>query len=545
MMCIKRMINLLICIIFLISIGCSYANSVHYVSVEDMVSHQEVIRVLIDSAPGFGNHAASLNAMSQLRQMGFNGTYEVIYPDSEKDKVVALFGLPNDLPAVYSDNNNQDNKIKFYKESVYYDLLMQHQIQPVLLGITGAHDNRFGEYIFGANDVHSYNRNFYSNLADLTDTQIFIEWQPWYDQSEGDDRIVISGFYSVNARSSNAEPQPDGTIVSPRGKYFVYPVATLKDTKNYLQNDKIGKALNAKTPGLLQLISAIEAKDINFMPIYGCAFQKWFQEYNQKENHDYNPSGDPVRERANVYPQNIMTVLAAARYAQLSNRSALMRPMVIAVFYNYEQELHEIEHFINEDWGDYESQGGTEARAVLATLGLNNKNIFSTASVTDPDINSKLQALKPGQIMLLSMGVLPKTVFDGLFTYTADNILPPIREGEGTLNILLTTGHPHFRCEDEFGEGSDRWELDLSLVSDSELRNKLALFYGENGFCSSNSWKTDPLFYTKLGDLIIQAQDPASSLVRYFQDVKQDASIKENDRIYRGLEEALKVVNSR
>ena len=49
-------------------------------SISTFLFAQAVIRVHFDSIPyGMGNHAATINLMKRLREMGFNGKFECIY----------------------------------------------------------------------------------------------------------------------------------------------------------------------------------------------------------------------------------------------------------------------------------------------------------------------------------------------------------------------------------------------------------------------------------------------------------------------------------
>ncbi len=85
-----------------------------YNSVAEMVAEQKVIRVLLDNAPGYGNQSATVNLMSRLRQMNFDGTFEFIYPhdEDEKEKVINLFNLPKDMPDEYTYEDSSKHKIQ-------------------------------------------------------------------------------------------------------------------------------------------------------------------------------------------------------------------------------------------------------------------------------------------------------------------------------------------------------------------------------------------------------------------------------------------------
>ncbi len=64
------------------------------------------------------------------------------------------------------------------------------------------------------------------------------------------------------------------------------------------------------------------------------------------------------------------------------------------------------------------------------------------AGLGEPSTSALLENLHANQILLLSMGPLPKVVFDGLYTHTAENVWPQIREGASTLNdLILSANH--------------------------------------------------------------------------------------------------------
>jgi hypothetical protein len=285
-----------------------------------------------------------------------------------------------------------------------------------------------------------------------------------------------------------------------------------------------------KLPALKTFIEGIDTKQFNILPVYGYPFQ---EKFNRPEDDEH------------VFPQNILQVITAARYAQLNGNSELQKPLIIAVFYDYTEEATRLLQLVQQDqWGEYDlMKGATHAKNAIKTLGLRGSNVFSIVSLSDPEASKKIQALLPGQILLISMGPLPKIVFDGIYTHTATNVLPQMREGESSLSALLQTGMPHFRCisyyNDEYNDSA--WELGFELVHDDAMKNRLISFYGKNGFCAKNGWESDPLIYKKVGDLMIEAKNPSSSFSQYFADLKSDTMKPQNDRIYRGLEEALKV----
>jgi len=491
-----------------------------YHSVEDMLSAQNKIRVLIDVAPGFGNQAATVNMMNRMRQLHFKGTYEIIYPDIIKDKVISLFNLPKLLPEVYHFQD-ANGKIDFILESYYIKQLNNNLVEPISLGFSGAHDSDAITNCYDQPNCDSSrycedeeNCNHFDNFAEYTNAKVYVELQPWYDQDMAQDYIAV--------------PNTDEKIaVEPRGKYLIYPFAKFADAKNYLENTQAGRDFELKHPGLQTLVNRISRQEINFLSVYGYAFLK---QYNSAQEKEY------------PFPQNILQVLTAARVVQLSE-GQFAKPIVVAVYYNYKTEIDELNGLLNStNWGEYEASGGPQARDAINAVKLNDSRVFSMASVGDPDVNQKIKSLAPGQVLLLATGPLPKVVFDGLYSYTGANILPAIREGEGTLSMLLQTGLPHFRCTSFFDPDEGNWELGFDLVKDPKLKQELTSFYGENGFCDIDSWKNNPGIYKKLGGYMIDAKKLTSPISKYFTDLKADTANLRNDRIYRGLEEAVKVI---
>jgi hypothetical protein len=486
----------------------SNVNAVNnYTAVDKILAKQETIRVLIDYTSNFGRQTASLNMMNRLWDMGFHGTFELIYPDDNgyynaKDKMSVLFNLPPDFPAVYQFLDGKKHKIILIGENTYIEKLIAHQVPPIPFGIGGGHDDRTYELPCKKNIAC---QQYADNLADFTQTNVYVSLPSWFSHT---DHYYIKGQAKIYS-------------VIPQGKYWVFPLAKLAETKEYLYQNRSGINLATKIPGLKTLIHGLENKDFNMLPIYGWSFG------------------------GSDFPQNILQVLAAARYAQLNGSGEFHKPLVIAVFFEYSMETRELQLAIQQNsWGASLSASTPAEQKVIKSLGLNQANVFLTASILDADITTKLNNLRSGQVMLLSMTKLPKVVFDGLFTHTGSNSWPPICEGESCLHSLLMTGAPYFRCKDGGDDNSPKWEVGFDLVADEALKIKLKSLYADNGFCAKNSWVTSPDNYVLLGKLLIDAKNPQSSLVRYFIDLKQDSQKLENDRIYQGLLAAFKILNS-
>lgn len=482
-----------------------------YNSVEAMVRDQKVIRLMFDWAPGYGNQAATINVMNRLWQMQFQGSFELIYPDRPEDtqKVINLFNLPANLPPVYRYEDKKRHKILFIAETEFIKQRVSNTVEAFTLGITGAYD----EHVISACDSVPECEKYARNFADFTNTDVFVILSPWF--RENYDAIQVR---NVKGRIP----------VSPHGQFHVYPVADLDDASRYLTDDPDGQALLREKPALKVLIAGITSKAFNMMPVYGYTFLKKYHEM-----------------RGSIYPQNILQVITGARYAQLFGSAEMQKPMIIPVFYDYMNDAKELDALMQSDnWGEYEEQGGDQMRAAINMLGLKKPNTFLLAALSDNDAIRKIQSLQPGQILLLSMGPLPKIVFDGIYAHDASNVWPQMREGEGSLSMLILRGHPQLRCEDYFPDQDDdknytKWEPEFNLVKGDALKLRLQTFYGRHGFCARHIWITHPDIYKDIGQFIIESRDANSAFSKYFSDLRYEAYKPENDRIHRGLEEAM------
>lgn len=506
-------------ILLLTGLNAAFAASA-YQSVEDMVTDQKTIRVVIDDAPGFGNQAATINLMNRLWAMQFTGTFELVYPDYDRDregdvsdakqKVLSLFNLPENIPPVYEYEDKQHHKITFISDKEYMQRLLNNTVAPVKIGVTGAHDSPNDWWCMMNHQCITKVPTF----DKYTQSNVFVYMQPWFLWPQGD-AVLVSG---------------NKNYLSPPGRYLVYPVVSFADAKEYLQTDERGKKLAQEKPALMTLMSGIEASSFNFLPVYGYTI---LNDNHPEEN--YAP-----------YPNIMMQIITGARYAEMNDAINSSKPLIIGVFYDFDAEVKEMASLMTrDDWGAYEKQGGANMRAAIKALGLNKPGVVVTASLTEADAKQKIQSLQPGQIMLLSVGPLPKIVFDGIFTHRSTNIWSPVREGEGSLNALINKGRPQFRCSfyvatDEDGEDRSKWEPGFDLITDTELLAKLKEFYSMYGFCDSELWLAKPEYYKTIGELIIAANKPNTSLSNYFEMLFQDSRKPEKDRIYRALQETLK-----
>ncbi|MBO9666850.1 MAG: hypothetical protein J7501_08555 [Bdellovibrio sp.] len=60
-------------------------------SPEDFLHEQKLIRVYVDAAPGFGHQSAGISVMRRMREMGFDGQFEVVYQEAVEAKIKKIY----------------------------------------------------------------------------------------------------------------------------------------------------------------------------------------------------------------------------------------------------------------------------------------------------------------------------------------------------------------------------------------------------------------------------------------------------------------------
>lgn len=504
----------LLCIVFIFT-DVSFANT-KYHSVEEFVSAQKLIRIYADNSPEHGNQAASASLISRLRQLGFKGEFEFVYGNRTTEKITNLFNLPRDIPEDYYDS---ERKIRFLKLKAHLSRVLNHTIEVVPLGMKGGSDYDTNECANAKADGIKLPSTYCDDMANYMATQVFIVYEPYVP---GDETIFY--YYELNVDHDHDDfPRQKGSDK----QYFVLPVTNWSQAKDYLEHTAQGQKILAEKAALKTFIQGVEDHRFNVLPVYGFTIKDMTCGVHAP----------------GCFPGNILQIITAARHAQLNGPKALQKPLVIPVFYNYEKEAGHLARIIKEDqWGQYEKPGSEEARKAIKRLSL--PTVFSTADIKDTSTIDRLLLLKPGEILLLSVGALPKEVFDGIYNHTDTNVLPAIREGANTFNSLVLTGRPHIRCE-------PWWEVGFDLIKDTALKNELkdnvyTAFITKNGICKGmNTWQYHTNFYQSLGNLMIAAQDPRSAFSSYFQQLQEEAFKPENDRIYSGLEYAMKMLDER
>ncbi len=457
------------------------------------INAQQKIRVLTDAGPNFGNQAHSLNLIAWLRQLGYRGKVELIYPNSVRAVITTLLDLPAILPDCY-DEPRLNLQLIAYR--AHLKRLKNHRLDFLTLGLSGVldHSIHYTATEYDQQDLSGLTAEEQQNPAVFCNVGTFIQFDT-YIGDEASDTLI----YQRN--------QTKVQRLSAKKTFINMSIATLPQAKKYLTLTKRGHALSRNLPALSSFIAGMEQQQFNVMPLYG-----WPLKIIDDGLGYFRPSLG-----------NVLQVLAGARYAQC--HASHKKPLVLAVFYPYEKEAALIKHCLGRThFAEYEEPGAEHARRAISQLGL--ANALKIASVREKKTCQQLQALQADDILLLSLGALPKIVFDGLYYHRPSHCWPAIREGANALNALLLQGRPHFRC--------GPWEM---AVDDMRLKKLYA--EGSGLGCDMKTWLQQPLLYQTVGELILEAQDKNTAFSRYFMRLKEEACAKENDRFMAGFRAAL------
>ena len=472
---------------------------------------QTRIRVVMDDAGNFGNQASSFNLMQRIRSMGFRGLFEVVYFAGAKNKIFQLFHLQTSEETVFY---SKDHGTAFIERDYFIKLLEAGNITKVTLGVTGATD--LSPDAWGVNSVTS------QNFADALNVDGFVRFSPYYNMDDMcNTEIYLRGADQPIIQQASCQ------------NMLITPIANLAMARYFLQYHPIGKMTLQTYPALSSLIARIDDQSINFQSLYGWTYRE--------------------------SPSNLLNAVLGAAYAQAYGGSELQKPLIIGAFFeldrpsayhamNGKNDIKNSDIFNglvwNDDWDLYNTaQGAAKVKESIKTLSLRER--LRILTLDDPKTAETIASLKQYEILLISIPKMSKMLFDGIFTHHGKNILPPGREGAGSLTSLLSvTGRPHLHCRSEF-----EWEINFELATPAmqESLRKLNSYICPQKFYEDlkfTTWKTVRVDEA-IGKFIIASHNFSSPVSTFFARLKDDALRPANDRILLDLHDATKLIETR
>lgn len=109
---------------------------------------QKKIRIYVDAAPGFGHQSAGLSVMQRLRELGFQGEFQVIYNEVIQNKIGKIYpAFPNGL----------SNQISYQSLAEYKKSSLNSTVPQIDLAVSGA-DDGFGSEFSKITHANTYLR---------------------------------------------------------------------------------------------------------------------------------------------------------------------------------------------------------------------------------------------------------------------------------------------------------------------------------------------------------------------------------------------------
>lgn len=477
------------------ALACRFFNtddtSVAFKKVSEYIQSLAVVRFLFDSGFGFGNQAANANLIARLRDLGFNGIVEVIYPPDIKEKLSVLFNVKTDLPDDFFD---AQSNIRFITAPAFLE--RRKETNPLALGMTGAMDFGYQKTLSYLLKKTPFFSSFNSVSADYLNVDVFLQFSSYHgdrrDLPERIDNRLVFRNHSYPVRQ-----------VGSRYQALLTPIA---------RGDFARETLDKSTP-LRNLLAAIDKKEIYVLPIYG---------YTAEKN-----------------PHNLLNLLLGVRYAQLHG---LSKPVVLALLFDLSLEvLNDLKKLIfSLLWvsvsKNFDDPMAAKVRSSIHNLALD--RAFHTVPLSNLS-SSIISSWTNDDVVLISIGKLPRDSFNYFFAYQSSVMLPSVFEGASAFNLLSTTSkRPHLYC----GGLDPYWPLNFSSAS-VQLRNQfmnLTRHACQEPKYWLTSWKNIDVAEL-IGMFLLQSQDPESELSKFFQE-HYDELLK-SDRIMSGLVPAVRLAN--
>ncbi|MDQ7981740.1 Ig-like domain-containing protein [Paraburkholderia sp. SARCC-3016] len=466
--------------------------------VRDYLDSLGEIRVFIANSRNFGHQSSSVNILRNLIRMGARGPY-----------TVALYALDSDEYA------NLVEKVEllipqFQRVNVAFDLeagghtasvtvvRLQNALTPASFAITGGFDNaRTPPY-------------------DLLSVTNYVQLQPyaWHSGTN----MVRTKPPGGNANEYNLDERYPDMLLARRAFYLPDPVVTQSDWDAIAQTKFAQQALVIK-----RLLEQRKAGAITLFPVYG------------------------VKTKGNA-SSNLYNSVTSALVAQDSH-PAITKTVMVQITDLDDDEWQQFGNLITNPVPSslnplrFRPSADFQAWHKEEKVGNRVMTCGSPKSVaTLPEVNEELRYLEDNQVLVVYIGRLPAPLFNELY---ARATLPPVLEGQNTVELMLNLGKPYFKItSNRSGEPDGRFfsYATLPLTSTdpgAEANDSLDESFNGIYFAYPDNWyKVRPTYPPEaLRNMIAAYVQPAGNpRAAYFDAQRTFFHDERNDKLLLGLD---------
>ncbi len=314
----------------------------------------EVIRLFVNSAPGYGHQAASVTVLKRLRQLGYEGRIELVYQQDTKAK------LGNLLPGFNPRGKNVQTLAALGVTAISAKAFLKHGgSRNVKLGITGAEDGYHYDVPTG---VEQYLR---------------LQPKSW---ARGSLWTKKTGFVDLDPEF--------------RELGYVYDIPSPADPAAFVEQELSGtKRLARKAAGLSAVLAGQEGYEL--LPAYGLG-----------EN--------GVHKLRNL----IGAVHEAQMSSPKSFRGSVVIPLISNLNTQELMELgrDDSASAVRVGWAGAALTWLRHALGLPFEVRLASGARARVVSVHTPDLARELQKLQPDDILIVRVGALPQSLFEYVFS---------------------------------------------------------------------------------------------------------------------------------
>jgi len=210
-------------------------------TVENYLRAQHTVRVVISRAPGFGHQMAAIRAMKRFRELGFQGTFEIIYSiEAIKQLKVLIPGFDGSRPETVQEiRSNQLGQLRLVSSARALYLTKKK----VGLGFSAADDATFGV-----------------RLREILNVQTAINFQPMGWTGRASDHQIVLKEREVSLRrlirlQVHNDPIQEDAV------------------EGIIREELKGPIYETKQPGVLSMLQATEQIDI--LPAYSQFLERY------------------------------------------------------------------------------------------------------------------------------------------------------------------------------------------------------------------------------------------------------------------------------